>query len=63
MTGTPLVTVRDISGMILAGGRGKRLGGVDKGFVRLLDRPLIRAFRQARLRVSRLPFPVTKAKY
>lgn len=63
MTGTSLVTACDITGVILAGGRGRRLGGVDKGFVRLFDRPLIRALRQARLRVSRLPFPVTKAEY
>jgi molybdenum cofactor guanylyltransferase len=41
MTGTPLVTARDITGAILAGGRGRRLGGVDKGLVRLFDRPLI----------------------
>lgn len=31
----------EITGVILAGGRGSRLGGVDKGLVRLHDRPLI----------------------
>lgn len=41
MTGVPLASTRDITGVILAGGRGSRLGGVDKGLVRLLDRPLV----------------------
>lgn len=36
---TPLRT--DITGAILAGGRGRRLGGVDKGLVEFADRPLI----------------------
>ncbi|MBI3571705.1 MAG: molybdenum cofactor guanylyltransferase [Gammaproteobacteria bacterium] len=31
----------EITGVILAGGRGSRLGGVDKGLVRLHGRPLI----------------------
>ena len=35
------VARRDITGVILAGGRGSRLGGVDKGFVHLHGRPLI----------------------
>ena len=35
------VTSRDITGVILAGGRGSRLGGVDKGLVPLRGRPLI----------------------
>jgi molybdopterin-guanine dinucleotide biosynthesis protein A len=35
------VTSRDITGVILAGGRGSRLGGADKGLVPLRGRPLI----------------------
>jgi molybdopterin-guanine dinucleotide biosynthesis protein A len=35
------VATRDITGVILAGGRGSRLGGVDKGLVPLHGRPLI----------------------
>jgi molybdopterin-guanine dinucleotide biosynthesis protein A len=35
------IATRDITGAILAGGRGSRLGGVDKGLVRLHGRPLI----------------------
>ena len=43
MAGQPItrVTSRDITGVILAGGRGSRLGGVDKGLVPLRGRPLI----------------------
>ena len=43
MAGQPItrVTSRDITGVILAGGRGSRLGGADKGLVPLLGRPLI----------------------
>lgn len=35
------IATHDITGVILAGGRGSRLGGVDKGLVRLRGRPLI----------------------
>jgi molybdopterin-guanine dinucleotide biosynthesis protein A len=35
------VATRDITGVILAGGRGSRLGGVDKGLVPLHGRPLV----------------------
>jgi molybdopterin-guanine dinucleotide biosynthesis protein A len=35
------IATRDITGVILAGGRGSRLGGVDKGLVPLHGRPLI----------------------
>ena len=35
------IAPRDITGVILAGGRGSRLGGVDKGLVPLHGRPLI----------------------
>jgi molybdopterin-guanine dinucleotide biosynthesis protein A len=35
------VATRDITGVILAGGRGSRLGGVDKGLVQLHGRPLV----------------------
>lgn len=35
------ISPRDITGVILAGGRGQRLGGVDKGLVPLRGRPLV----------------------
>jgi molybdopterin-guanine dinucleotide biosynthesis protein A len=35
------IATRNITGVILAGGRGSRLGGVDKGLVPLHGRPLI----------------------
>ena len=35
------IATRDITGVILAGGQGKRLGGVDKGLVTLHGKPLI----------------------
>lgn len=35
------IPTRDITGVILAGGRGSRLGGVDKGLARLHGRPLV----------------------
>jgi molybdopterin-guanine dinucleotide biosynthesis protein A len=35
------IATRDITGVILAGGHGSRLGGVDKGLVSLHGRPLI----------------------
>ena len=35
------ISLADISGLILAGGRGSRLGGVDKGLVQIHERPLI----------------------
>lgn len=35
------IAARDITGVILAGGQGKRLGGVDKGLVPLQGKPLI----------------------
>lgn len=35
------IGARDITGVVLAGGRARRLGGVDKGLVRLHRRPLI----------------------
>jgi molybdopterin-guanine dinucleotide biosynthesis protein A len=34
-------TPREITGVILAGGRGSRMGGIDKGLVELAGRPLI----------------------
>ena len=37
-TGVP---ISDITGVILAGGRGQRLGGVDKGLVPFRGRPLV----------------------
>lgn len=35
-SGTP-----DVTGVILAGGQGRRMGGVDKGLKRLRDRPMV----------------------
>ncbi len=35
------VTKKDITAIILAGGRGRRLGGIDKGLLELNQRPLI----------------------
>lgn len=35
------IAVRDITGVILAGGRGRRFGGADKGLLLLRGRPLI----------------------
>ncbi len=35
------LAARDITGVVLAGGRGRRLGGADKGLVRLSGRPLV----------------------
>jgi molybdopterin-guanine dinucleotide biosynthesis protein A len=35
------IAARDITGVILAGGQGRRLGGVDKGLVPLHGKPLI----------------------
>lgn len=35
------IAARDITGVILAGGQGRRLGGVDKGLVSLHGKPLI----------------------
>ena len=36
-----LSTIDDITGVILAGGKGRRMGGLDKGLVELDGRPLI----------------------
>jgi len=33
--------MRDITGLVLAGGQGRRMGGVDKGLVRLRGRPMV----------------------
>ena len=31
----------DITGLVLCGGKGRRMGGVDKGLVMLAGRPLV----------------------
>lgn len=36
-----VVTRQDITGVILAGGEGRRLGGVDKGLQELRGRPMV----------------------
>lgn len=36
-----MIKREDITAVILAGGRGKRMGGVDKGLVEFEDRPLV----------------------
>ena len=35
------VAARDVTGIVLAGGMGRRMGGVDKGLVELEGRPLV----------------------
>jgi len=35
------IPVSDITGLVLAGGQGRRMGNVDKGFVELAGRPLV----------------------
>jgi molybdopterin-guanine dinucleotide biosynthesis protein A len=35
------ITRADVTGIVLAGGQGRRMGSVDKGFVELDDRPLV----------------------
>lgn len=32
---------RDVTGLILAGGRGRRMGGIDKGLILLDDKPMV----------------------
>lgn len=36
-----MIDSRDITGLILAGGRGMRMGGVDKGWIEYRGRPLV----------------------
>lgn len=49
------IAKRDITGVILAGGRGRRLGGVDKGLVLWRGRPLVEYVIEAlRPQVGRL---------
>lgn len=36
-----MIAREDITGIVLAGGRGRRMGGVDKGLVELEGRPLV----------------------
>ena len=31
----------DVTGVVLAGGRGQRMGGVDKGLATLADKPMV----------------------
>jgi molybdenum cofactor guanylyltransferase len=35
------VNILDVTGLVLAGGMGRRMGGVDKGLVILADRPMV----------------------
>ena len=44
-----VITAPDITGIVLAGGQGRRMGGVDKGWVELAGQPMI-AHVLARLR-------------
>lgn len=49
------IATRDITGVVLAGGKGSRVGGVDKGLVRLHGRPLVESAIDAlRLQVGGL---------
>jgi molybdenum cofactor guanylyltransferase len=41
VTGVPSISRTAITGIVLAGGQGRRMGGVDKGLVALGDRPLV----------------------
>jgi molybdopterin-guanine dinucleotide biosynthesis protein A len=36
-----MIATDDVAGIVLAGGRGRRMGGVDKGWVELAGRPMI----------------------
>jgi molybdopterin-guanine dinucleotide biosynthesis protein A len=36
-----MIAARDVGGIVLAGGQGRRMGGVDKGLVELAGRPMI----------------------
>ena len=36
-----MITIKDITGLILAGGRAQRMGGIDKGLILFHDKPLI----------------------
>jgi molybdopterin-guanine dinucleotide biosynthesis protein A len=36
-----MIEPRDVAGVVLAGGQGRRMGGVDKGLVELAGRPMI----------------------
>ncbi len=49
------ITITDITGLILAGGRGSRMGGVDKGLQDHLGVPLaLHALRRLAPQVGRL---------
>ena len=41
VAGRPHLIAADVTGVVLAGGRGQRMGGVDKGWIELGGRPLI----------------------
>jgi len=41
MTRLPTITAADITGLILAGGRARRMGGLDKGLLAFRGRPLV----------------------
>ncbi|MBU3556932.1 molybdenum cofactor guanylyltransferase [Polynucleobacter sp. Ross1-W9] len=36
-----MISIKDITGLILAGGRAQRMGGIDKGLIPFHDKPLI----------------------
>jgi molybdenum cofactor guanylyltransferase len=40
-TGTPQMQHQNITGLILAGGRARRMGGADKGLIHVGDKPMI----------------------
>lgn len=48
MTRAPTIPAADVTGIVLAGGLGRRMGGVDKGLVELEGRPMV-AYAIARL--------------
>ena len=43
----PLIPPADVTGIVLAGGQGRRMGGVDKGLVELDGRPMVGARARA----------------
>ena len=42
-----MIALREITGLILAGGRAQRMGGVDKGLIPFHGRPLIESAIEA----------------
>ena len=55
MNGLPPPPLADVTGAILAGGQGSRVGGLDKGMMPVLDEPLVaQVVRRLRIQVGRI---------